>query len=158
MKLIVGVSDMKLSTQEDDTIVTFALGSCIGVAIYDPIAIVGGILHYMLPKANLTPDRSLTTPYMFGDIGIPKFFREAYRLGAYKPRMRTVIVGGAGILDIQDQFNIGEKNIDIAHKLFSKNGIPINSEDTGGAISRTLYLDMASGDIWYTTSGKKILL
>jgi len=156
MKLIVGVSDMKLSNKSDDTIVTFALGSCIGVAIYDPVACVGGILHFMLPLSSTDTEKSIKNPSMFGDTGIPSLFRKAYELGAEKKRLRVVMAGGASVLDIQDRFNIGHRNITIARKLFWKNGILIDAESVGGNISRTLYLDMSSGEVWFTSKGERV--
>ena len=51
--LIVGISDIKISNASDDVIITYALGSCIGISVYDPVAKVGGLLHYMLPDSTL---------------------------------------------------------------------------------------------------------
>ena len=158
MKQIVGVSDMKLSSNPEETVVTFALGSCIGVVLYDPVVKVGGILHYMLPQSKIDLKKAEKNPFMFGDTGIPEFFRRAYKLGAEKKRIRIVIVGGAAVLDIKDRFNIGKRNITIARKLFWKNGIIIDGENIGGSISRTLYLDMASGDTWFTNKGEKVVV
>ena len=84
MKIIVGVSDMKLSAQEGDQVVTHALGSCVGIAIYDASAGVGGILHYMLPLSQVDPAKAAANPMMFGDVAIPLFFEQSYRLGAKK--------------------------------------------------------------------------
>jgi chemotaxis protein CheD len=153
MKHIVGVSDMKLSSDSNDTIVTYALGSCIGVSIYDPVAKVGGILHYMLPLSKLDKDKAEENPFMFGDIGIPRLFKEAYELGAVKKRLRIVIAGGASVLGIQNRFQTGKKNITIARKLFWKNGLLINAEHTGDDLTRTLYLDLSTGRTWFTNDG-----
>ncbi len=86
---MVGVADMKVSKQPEDVLVTHALGSCIGVAIYDPVARVGGILHFMLPDSNLDTSKSQSHPFMFADTGLPQLFRECYRLGAQKSRLRV---------------------------------------------------------------------
>ena len=158
MKQIVGVSDMKLSNCLDDTVVTFALGSCIGIVIYDPVACVGGILHYMLPQSKIDIKKSEKNPFMFGDTGIPEFFRQAYAMGAEKKRMRVIMAGGAAVLDIKDRFNIGQRNITIARKLFWKNGIIIDGDSIGGSISRTLYLDMKTGNVWFVNKGKTVEL
>ena len=158
MKKIVGVSDMKLSIDPAETIVTFALGSCIGIVLYDPVVKVGGILHYMLPQSKIDKNKAENNPFMFGDTGIPEFFRQAYSLGAQKSNLRIVMAGGAAVLDIKDRFNIGKRNITIARKLFWKNGILIDKEDVGGSISRTLYLDMATGETWFINKGEKIAL
>jgi chemotaxis protein CheD len=153
MKHIVGVSDMKLSSDSNDTIVTYALGSCIGVSIYDPVAKVGGILHYMLPQSKIDKEKSEANPFMFGDTGIPRLFKDAYEMGAVKKRLRIVIAGGASVLGIQNRFQTGKKNITIARKLFWKNGILIDAEHVGDDLTRTLYLDLSNGNTWFTNNG-----
>ena len=84
MKIIVGVADMKTSNEPGDTIITYSLGSCIGLVIYDPVARAGGILHYMLPDSSIDGVKAKTKPYMFADTGIPRLFKQAYTLGAKK--------------------------------------------------------------------------
>ena len=82
MNLIVGVSDMKVSNDREAILITYSLGSCIGVAIYDSVARVGGLLHYMLPESGLDQEKARKNPYMFADTGIPALFKAAYKLGA----------------------------------------------------------------------------
>jgi len=85
--LIVGISDIKISKSTNDVIITYALGSCIGIAVYDPIAKVGGLLHYMLPDSSLDERKAKENPAMFADTGIPSLFKACYALGAEKKRM-----------------------------------------------------------------------
>lgn len=156
MRHIVGVSDMKLSRDRGDLIVTHALGSCVGVAIYDPVAAVGGILHYMLPLSKVDPEKAARNPFMFGDTGIPRLFKEAYRLGAEKERIRVVIAGGAQVFERKDFFDIGNRNIVIARKMFWKNHVMIDNEEVGGHVPRTLFLDVTNGEMWLTSHGQRI--
>ena len=109
MNIIVGVSDMKISGDAESQIVTYSLGSCIGVAVHDPVARVGGILHFMLPESGLDPAKARKNPYMFADTGIPSLFKSAYKLGAKKQRMKVIVVGGGQVLDLQGFFNIGKR-------------------------------------------------
>jgi len=155
MKYTVGVSDMKCSSSGSDQIVTHALGSCIGVAIHDSEAKVGGILHYMLPLSQVDRAKAEANPLMFGDLGIPLLFEEAYRLGARKERLRVVIAGGAQVFEQEDTFAIGKRNIVIARKLFWKNNVLIAAENVGGSIPRTLYLDVGSGRTWFSSRGEE---
>jgi chemotaxis protein CheD len=155
MKYTVGVSDMKCSCSGRDQIVTHALGSCIGVAIHDSEARVGGILHYMLPLSQVDRAKATANPFMFGDLGIPLLFEEAYRLGARKERLRVVIAGGAQVFEQEDTFAIGKRNIVIARKLFWKNNVLIAAENVGGSIPRTLYLDIGSGRTWFSSRGEE---
>ena len=75
-------ADFQVSNDPRVTLVTYSLGSCIGVAIWDPTARVSGILHYMLPDSSISPEKAKTGPAMFADTGIPRLFRDAYALGA----------------------------------------------------------------------------
>jgi len=156
MKYIIGVSDMKVTNKKEDCLVTFALGSCIGVAIYDPVAYVGGILHYMLPESRIDRTKAEKNPFMFGDTGIPLLFETAYEYGAEKSRLKVILAGGASVIDCNDTFNIGKRNIIMARKLFWKNNVMISGEHIGGTISRTLYLDIESGKFWLTSKGERI--
>lgn len=155
MKLTVGVSDMCISNKSGDLIVTHALGSCIGLAIHDSKAGVGGLLHYMLPLSKIDNSKSDVNPYMFGDTGIPMLFEKAYKLGAKKENISVVMAGGADILENCNYFNIGSRNIAIARKMFWKNGIMLEGEQTGGTIPRTMYLEIGTGKSWVTTHGEK---
>ena len=155
MELVVGVGDMKVSNQPEDVIVTYSLGSCIGVAIYDPVAHVGGLLHYMLPESSLDGNRAKKNPYMFGDTGIPALFKSAYKLGAKKGRMKVVVAGGAQILDQKGFFNIGKRNYLILRKLFWKNNVMIDYEDVGGTYNRTIKMIISDGSIWIKKGGEE---
>jgi chemotaxis protein CheD len=156
MDLIVGVADMKVSNNINDVLVTYSLGSCIGLAIYDPVAQVGGMLHYMLPESKLDEVKARKNPSMFGDTGIPYLFKETYKLGAKKNRLRIIVVGGAQILDQAGLFNIGKRNYNLLRKLFWKNNALVDFEDVGGTSNRTLKLEVKSGDAWLKVSGKGI--
>ena len=155
MKQIVGVADMKVSNSQADSIITYSLGSCIGLVIYDPVAKVGGILHYMLPESSIDKEKAALRPYMFADSGIPRLFKAAYRLGGVKQRMKIYVAGGAEILDQKGFFNIGKRNYMALKKMFFKNNVMINKQDVGGNINRTVRIEIATGDIYVKTSGLK---
>jgi len=154
VKTIVGVSDMKVSSNKEEMLITYSLGSCIGVVIYDKQAKVGGMLHYMLPESQIDKTKAEKNPYMFADTGIPSLFKSAYALGALKSRMKVVVVGGAQILDQNGFFNIGKRNHMALRKLFFKNGVIIDHEDVGGNVNRTIRIEIGTGDIYMKTSGR----
>ncbi len=155
MKQIVGVADMKVSNNPEESIITYSLGSCIGVVIYDPSVRVGGILHYMLPESAIDRDKAAARPFMFADSGIPRLFKAAYSLGAAKQRMKIYVAGGAEILDQKGFFNIGKRNYMALKKIFFKNNVIINQQDVGGNINRTVRIEIKTGDIYVKTSGAK---
>ena len=155
MKQIVGIADMKVSNNPKESIITYSLGSCIGLVIYDPVVKVGGMLHYMLPESSIDKDKAATRPYMFADSGIPRLFKTAYNLGAAKQRMKIYVAGGAEILDQKGFFNIGKRNYMALKKMFHKNNVMINKQDVGGNVNRTVRIEIATGDIFVKTSGSK---
>ena len=154
MNVVVGVSDMVISNNPEATLVTYSLGSCIGVAIYDPKVKVGGMLHFMLPDSSLDPEKAQKNPYMFADTGIPLLFKVAYKLGAQKNRIQVVVVGGAQVSKGKDFFNIGKRNFLAVRKIFWKNNVMVNFKSVGGSDNRTLRLDIKDGRTWLKESGK----
>lgn len=153
MDLVVGVADMKVSNDQANVLVTYSLGSCIGIAIYDPVVRVGGVLHYMLPESSLDRRKAQNNPCMFGDTGIPLLFKSSYKLGAKKNRLKVIVVGGSQILDQKGLFNIGKRNHTLLRKMFWKNNIMIDFEDVGGTVNRTLKLKIKNGSASLKVSG-----
>lgn len=153
MNITVGVADMKVSNDPEAVLVTYSLGSCIGIAVYDPAVRVAGILHFMLPDSSLDPAKAKKKPFMFADTGIPPLFKEAYNLGAEKRRMRIIVVGGAQVLDQQGFFNIGKRNHMAVRKIFWKNKAMVSYEDVGGNVNRTVKLAVKDGSCLLKVSG-----
>jgi len=156
--ILAGPTGLEPATTIGDVVVTHALGSCIGLVIYDPIAHVGGILHYMLPDSTVNPEKAAKNPWMFADTGIPLFFKKAYELGAGKPRLVVRVAGGAQLLDPNEFFAIGKRNHMALRKIFWKNGIMIMAEHIGGVASRTLFLEIGDEKVWVQTGGKEVPL
>jgi chemotaxis protein CheD len=154
MQVVVGVAEMRISNQGEHVVITHALGSCIGVAIYDPLVKVGGLLHYMLPDSALDVEKGRENPSMFADTGIPRLFKECYRLGAVKHRMRVKVAGGSQVLGGPEHFNIGRRNYAALRKIFLKNNVLIDNEDVGGVKARTMYLEIATGKVWVKIIGQ----
>jgi len=155
VKQIVSVAEMVISTQPGDIIVTYALGSCLGITAHDAVAGVGGMVHVMLPQSTMSPDKAKANPYMFVDTGVPAFFRALYEAGADKKRLRVAVAGGANVQKIgEDRFAIGKRNITFLKKLFWKNGILADAEEVGGHDARTMNLEIGSGRVWLSTAGK----
>ena len=145
--LIVGVAECHVSGDPQSVIVTYALGSCIAVAIYDPIVRVGGLLHFMLPESSLDLRKASKRPFMFADTGIPAMFSAAYAAGAEKKRFIVRVIGGAQVLDPQGLFNIGKRNYSACKKILWSTGVLIDAEEVGGTLSRSVRLDLADGKV-----------
>lgn len=152
MRKIIGVADLAVSNQPDDVLITYSLGSCIGVVIYDPVAKVGGMLHYMLPDSGIDKEKARQKPAMFADTGIPALFKASYQLGAKKSQMIVKVVGGSQILDEKGVFNIGKRNYLELRKMFWKNNVMVAAEHVGGNSNRTVWLEMTAGRVFLKVS------
>jgi chemotaxis protein CheD len=148
MNVIVGVADCHVTNDTSHVLITYALGSCIAVSVYDPVARVGGILHFMLPEAPANAIEEGKSPYMFADSGIPMMFRAAYQNGAEKRRLRVRVAGGAKVMDEHGVFNIGQRNCLAMRKILWKAGVIVHGEETGGMTARTMRLEMGSGRVF----------
>jgi len=153
MARIIGVADMAISNKEDETLITYSLGSCIAVVIFDPIARVGGMLHFMLPESSMDTEKAKSKPAMFADSGIPLLFKQSYALGATKKNLIVKIAGGSQIMDENGVFNIGKRNCLAVRKIFWKNNVMIAAEHVGGNVNRTVRLEMTTGKVVMKVSG-----
>jgi len=151
---VVEIADMKWAVGNGNVLITYALGSCIGVVLYDPVEMVGAMLHSMLPLSRSDPDKARKNPYMYTDIGVELLLRKVFDLGATRKNLVAKVAGGANLLDDKRFFRIGEKNYMVVRKILWKNNILISGEDVGGSKPRTMVLDMST---WRVTirSGKK---
>jgi chemotaxis protein CheD len=147
MRKVVGVSDLKVSANPREEIITHALGSCLGITVYDPVVKVGGMVHVMLPMAKSDPEKAKNRPAMYVDTGFGKLLKEVYELGAQKKNLEIIVAGGASMKKNQDDdyFKIGKRNFTVLRKLLWKNGFMITSQDVGGSTSRTMVLSIADG-------------
>jgi chemotaxis protein CheD len=134
-------------------LVTYSLGSCLGVTLYDPVKRVGGLLHIMLPDSKIDAAKATSAPFMFVDTGLPRLFQGVYNLGAERSRLQIKVAGGSQLLDAKGVFNIGERNFQALSALLAKNGYPIHSRDVGGMSSRTVRMDLTTGKVTVKTPG-----
>jgi chemotaxis protein CheD len=158
MLLTVDISDMKVSTRSDDIFVTYSLGSCVALSLYDPVAGIGGLIHCMLPLSKIDPAKAMSNPCMFTDLGVQTLLQAVFDLGAKRENLITKVAGGARLLDAKNLFRIGERNYTVLRKVLWKNNILITSEDVGGTISRTVYLYMETGKTIIKSGGKEVEL
>lgn len=150
-RVVIGVGDMAVSNNAQVTLSTYALGSCIGVIAYDPVAKVGGILHMMLPDSSISPDKAQQQPAMFADTGLPLFFRSLSGLKAERGRLRIFVTGGACVLSSHDAFKIGERNTRATLDFLAANGFPVRQLVTGGTTNRTVHLQIGDGEMTLKT-------
>lgn len=142
-KITVGIADMKMA-QGSGMLITYALGSCIGICLYDQRIKLASLIHIMLPL-NMEPGRKNTMKY--ADTGIRETLRQMTGKGAQKSRITVKIAGGAKMFEVNGGSlgNIGQRNIESVHTILRQEGIRLTAEDVGGKVARTLLFDVASG-------------
>lgn len=150
-RVVVGVGDMGVSNNQLITLSTYALGSCVGVAVYDIGARVGGLLHLMLPDSAIAPEKAAAQPAMFADTGLPLLLRAMAGMKGERHRLRCFVAGGANVLEDSANFKIGERNIRTTLLWLQQQGIPVRNTALGGVINRTMHLDIGSGTVTLKT-------
>ncbi len=153
--IVVDIADMAIATSKDDILVTYSLGSCLGIAIYDPVAGIGGLMHCMLPLSSVDPEKAKDRPFMFVDTGMTIMLTQLFEAGLVKANTVIKVAGGAKLLDKNDLFRIGERNYTVFRKFLWKNGLMIKAENVGGDITRTVRLEMATGRFLIKSSGSE---
>lgn len=152
-RVIIDISDAKVSDNPADVLATYSLGSCIGVCLYDPTARLGGMLHYQLPTSQMDADRARAKPLMFADTGMQLLLDRLLAMGATKKRLQVRLAGGATMATGPQGFDIGKRNYLAIRKILWSNGMIIDAEDVGGNSARNLYLDIADGTVTVRSSG-----
>jgi chemotaxis protein CheD len=151
--VVVGVADCQVSREPGAVLVTYALGSCIGLAVWDSSTGTGGLLHFMLPSGSLDANKAKQSPAMFADTGVPHLLERMAALGANRKRLSVRAAGGAQVLDPDGVFNIGKRNYVELKKVLWKAGLMLEAERVGGTVSRTVRLDVQSGRLTVNEAG-----
>ncbi len=155
-KLVIGIADMKMARGEG-MLVTYALGSCIGICLHDPALKLGALVHIMLP---LNMEAGRKNPMKYGDTGIRETLKQMEAKGASRSRITAKIAGGAKMFEVGSNSlgNIGQRNIESVHMNLKKEGIRLLKEDVGGGVARTLLFDVNSGLACIRSYGRKELI
>ena len=152
----VGMADLKVC-KCPDALTTLGLGSCVGVALYDPVTKVSGLLHCMLPDSTLIKNNSNIAK--FADTGIDELIRQMTLLGCNKSRLVAKIAGGAQMFAINvnnDSLKVGGRNAMAAKKKLREHHIRILAEDCGLNYGRTVEFYSETGDYVIKAVGKPI--
>ena len=134
-------------------LVTYALGSCIGICLYDPIIKLGAMVHIMLP---LNVETGRKNPMKYGDTGIRETLRQMETKGAKRGRIVAKIAGGAKMFEVKGGTlgNIGQRNVESVHLNLKREGVRLLKEDVGGTVARTMLFDVSNGMACIRSYGK----
>jgi chemotaxis protein CheD len=157
-QLIVGISDLKVALPPD-TVITYALGSCVGICLYDSVSKVAGLSHIMLPDSTMSPnDRNVMK---FADTAIPELIRQMERRGASAARMKAKIAGGAQMFEVKSgtqnsTWQIGQRNVNAVVGALQKARIAIIAKDVLENYGRTVSFDPVNGIMTVRALNKSI--
>ena len=162
-QLVVGISDLKIASPPD-TLITYALGSCVGICLLDPVTHVAGLSHIMLPIASVAPnDKNIMK---FADTAIPDLIRKMEARGAQRSRMKAKIAGGAQMFETtsaptsagnQGIWQIGQRNVNAVVETLGKLRIPIMAKDVLKNYGRTVTFDPNTGIMVVRALNKQVL-
>jgi len=144
--VVIGISDMNV-VKSGDSIITYALGSCVGIALYDDMRKIAGLAHVLMPSSLDVRDRNINA-LKYVDTAIPELVKRMELAGALKYNIVAKLAGGAQMFSIagaSSQFNIGERNIAMAREALQSLRIKIKVEDVGENYGRTVELFADSG-------------
>lgn len=150
----VGMADLKTCKGEDG-VTTLGLGSCVGIAIRDPMTGIGGLAHIMLPDSKEI--RNNTNRPKFADTGIEDLVNEIVHSGGSRNRLVAKIAGGAQMFAFggkNDAICVGERNVLATKRKLNAMKIPILAEDTGKTYGRTVVFFPKTGDFHIRSVGK----
>lgn len=154
--MMLGVGDLAAANVPGTTIKTLALGSCVAVLFLDPQTRTVGMAHIALPESKINDGKAVEKPGYFVDTAIPALMREMNRLGCKGngKGMIVKLVGGAKIMDPDNTFNIGKRNVLAIKKMLWSMGTGVVAEDVGGSISRSVAVDVDTGRVVISSFGR----
>jgi len=152
----VGLGELKVGTRQGQVLVCYGLGSCIGVALYDPLVHVGAMLHVVLPDSSLSRGRE-APPGKYADTGVAAAVDAIVRAGASRGRVTARLAGGARMLNLANgnaKLDIGARNDEAVRAALQHHGIRLVADDVGGTYGRTLQLHIGTGRLLVSTVGR----
>lgn len=155
VEIKVGMADLNVCVSPD-RITTLGLGSCVGIALRDPVTKIGGLAHIMLPDS--TTIRNNSNIPKFADTGIEELVKQVTRKGANRARLVAKIAGGAQMFAFgssSEAVRVGERNVQATKKKLAQLRIPILAEDTGKNFGRTVIFYPETGDFVIRAVGKQ---
>ncbi len=151
----VGISDMKI-VKEHEMLISYALGSCVGICIMDSLAQIAGMAHIMLPYNKIGDKKEEV--FKYADTGITEMVRQMEKIGCIRSRMTAKIAGGAKMFDIKGSStigSIGERNVAAVKETLRKLSIKLIAEDVGENYGRTIIFDRSNGSLTVKSFGKE---
>jgi len=151
--IVVGMADLNV-TKAPGALTTLGLGSCVGIALYDPSAKVAGLAHIMLPDSTKIQNNQNVAK--FADTAMVKLINDMVKIGAKKQRLQAKLAGGAQMFAFNaknENMRIGDRNVEATLKLLKQNNIPLIAYEVGANYGRTVELYAEDGRFLIKTIG-----
>jgi chemotaxis protein CheD len=149
---------MRISRTPGEVLVTYSLGSCVALSLFDPSIGAAGLIHCMLPQSSIDPVKAKEKPAMFVDLGVPALLDAMLAMGARRRSLVAKAAGGANVFDDRGMFRIGERNHATLRRILWKNDILIAAEQIGGSKARTMYVSVATGRVVVRSGSEQVEL
>lgn len=146
---------MKISGDVMDVLITYALGSCLGVTVYDFRRKRAGLLHCMMPDSGIDRTKAAGNPFLYVDTGMKVMLEDFYRNGSRKNDLIIRVAGGASAKQNEDEdfFQIGRRNFVSLRKYLWDEGLMLKAYDVGGYGSRTVTMEVENGKMLIKSKG-----
>jgi chemotaxis protein CheD len=144
-RVIVGIGELRVSNNPSTTLSTYGLGSCVGIAAYDPLLRAGGLIHIMLPSSAVDRKKAQEQPAIFADTGLPHLYDALLALPVAPSRLRFLIAGGASMLLATDDFRLGDSNCRASLEFLNQHKFSVQHASIGGTQNRSLHFDIGTG-------------
>ncbi len=140
-ELLVGIGEFRVA-KGNFILKTIGLGSCVGIALYDPLKKVGGLAHVILPQSD-----GIKRSAKYADQAVEMMLEAMERLGARRRNVIAKIAGGAQIFKhmTHENLKIGDRNVEAVKRQLEKFGLRLVSEDVGGNVGRSIYFYVMDG-------------
>ncbi|MFN8383477.1 MAG: chemotaxis protein CheD [Anaerolineales bacterium] len=156
--ITLGLGEQAVSSNPEDVLVAYGLGSCLGISMVDPFMRVAGLIHAVLPEGLNGEGKDPSTCSKYVDSGIESLLALMAKEGANRSRIIIRMVGGANMLvapGLTSTFDIGTRNIEKARTTFQRLNMKIAAEEVGGHTGRTIRVYVADSRVTVRVIGEK---
>lgn len=151
--MVVALGEVKVARGDNRVLACLGLGSCVGLAAFDPVARIGGMAHIVLSNSH---GKTGEGSAKYANVAVPLLIEKMKDLGAWPSRLKIKIAGGAQMSPARglgDVFRIGEDNVEAVKSVLASRGIPIIGSNIGGHRGRTFRLNLNNGSATVSSAG-----
>ncbi len=145
--IAIGIGEFAISQNPNDSLITYALGPCLGVVAYDAVRSIAGLVHCQLPLSLDDPEQAKIRPARYVDSGVSLLLEQMQKCGSQLSSIAICVAGGAQVTTGEGIFKIAQRNHTVFRKLMWKNSLVVGAEDVGGERPRTMSIEVGTGSV-----------